>query len=319
MNKDEYSLKGSTEVIGQLVPTIEDKFGEIIDGFHRIKDDPSWKSFNFKALNVDTPFKLAIARLVVNTNRRIVNAKEKTRLLTQIYEEFRKEQGDYPPTEMIAKWLGRTERWVLEYLPDKFKDSKKSEAGRIGGQVSAERRSPELKTNQESAKVDTPEASMTTIGQREPITIKGKEFASGFEDEDWKAKAPKEPYQKGLSPSLSQNRQATYTPPHMRLMAELNRKGILYKSEEPKIREGEFTRDGKPKSYSLDIIVGDWLALEVEGDGSASIDNDERDEFFKGRGIHVVHIPNKCAEQFGYVIADLVSVLQMHRMEARAK
>jgi len=43
-------------------------------------------------------------------------------------------------TKEIAENLGMGTDWVLKYLPDKFKDQNKVEAGRVGGQVTQERK-----------------------------------------------------------------------------------------------------------------------------------------------------------------------------------
>lgn len=133
IEEEGYSLKASTNLIGQLNPILLDKHGNIIDGFHRKGEDSSWRTEVNK--EVDTPFKLALSRLIVNTNRRTVSREEKTQRLEEIYEEHNKELGYYPSAEYIAGKLGRSKKWVWEYLPERFKEPDKVKAGEASGKV----------------------------------------------------------------------------------------------------------------------------------------------------------------------------------------
>ena len=117
----------------------------------------------------------------------------------------------------------------------------------------------------------------------------------------------KKPYS-GYSMRLSERNVKTFKKAAIRVAAGLNAAGIGCELESPVLREGEFTSEGRQKFYSVDIAVKDagfeMVAIELEGRGSASKDDIERDEFLLGHGFAaVLHYPNgKRSED---VIADL--------------
>jgi hypothetical protein len=69
-NGQEYDLKASTRRIGQLYPVLKAADGEILDGLHRVKSDPSWKALVLP--NIRTSEEKIIARLIANFHRRTV-------------------------------------------------------------------------------------------------------------------------------------------------------------------------------------------------------------------------------------------------------
>jgi len=97
-------------------------------------------------------------------------------------------------------------------------------------------------------------------------------------------------------PRASEHRVSQYTPAHLALMQALSRRGIPYLSEQSFLRAGEMTRDGRPKSFTVDLLFPDpRLVVEVEGAGSASADHPARDAFFGSLGYRVLHIANRDA------------------------
>ncbi len=111
------------------------------------------------------------------------------------------------------------------------------------------------------------------------------------------------------SPRRSDNVKSSYTDAEMSLINHLGKAGIKYKTQEPYERPGEFNSEGKPKSYIIDVLVDeDHLGLEVEGRGTSS-DNPVRDQFFKERGITIVHLPNAMVLDYGDVVATLVALI----------
>jgi ParB-like chromosome segregation protein Spo0J len=74
-----------------------------------------------------------------NLQRENLTEEEKTSLVVFCIEKF-----GWKPKE-IAQKLGMSYSWVVKYLPDKFKDEQKAEAGTVGGLVSgASRREAEM-------------------------------------------------------------------------------------------------------------------------------------------------------------------------------
>lgn len=127
---EEYDLAKSMQKHGCLVPVITDAEGHVIDGFHRLKVDPDAPSV--KLDHVKTKAELAIARLVVNTHRRLPSAQEKTELLGEIAK-----QTGWKAKE-IAEALGMSYTWVVKYLPSEYKEPEKAEVGKVGGEAKAE-------------------------------------------------------------------------------------------------------------------------------------------------------------------------------------
>ena len=138
-----------------------------------------------------------------------------------------------------------------------------------------------------------------------------------------------QPYRKGLSETASAHRVATNTPSENKLQSLLSYIPGLdadYKYYEPIDREfrcpqcgiGRSDKEGvcgrcnsplKQSSYHPDAVVDHWLVLEVEGAGSASADNEERDAYLTSKGKTIVHIPNDCVAKYPAVIKQFVEVL----------
>jgi len=111
--KDEYSLKESAEGVGELVPVIKDAFGNVIDGFHRLRVDPNWPAI--RLTRIDDPVKLELARLAVNFCRRRVPKEE-----LQAKIEFLIRTGGLTPEE-IARKTGISLRTIYRYMPEELK------------------------------------------------------------------------------------------------------------------------------------------------------------------------------------------------------
>lgn len=72
---ENYDLKKSTTVIGQLYPVLVAKDGDVLDGVHRSQANRNWKRLTLQ--HIDTEEKKLIARLVANFHRRQVSKLEK--------------------------------------------------------------------------------------------------------------------------------------------------------------------------------------------------------------------------------------------------
>ena len=117
----------------------------------------------------------------------------------------------------------------------------------------------------------------------------------------------KKPYS-GYSMRLSEHNVKTFKKDAVRVAAGLNAAGIGCELEFLVLRKGELTSEKKPKFYSVDIAVKDArfekVAIELEGRGSASKDDLERDEYLLSHGFAaVLHYPN--SKRSEDVIADL--------------
>ncbi len=117
----EYALATSKEGLGELCPVLKDHFGNIIDGYHRKGENANWREETCDW--IDTPEKLEAARLAVNFARRDMAPEEIKERITHLVKSGLK-------VEEIAKLTGISERTVLKYMPQEFKDQKKVDAGR---------------------------------------------------------------------------------------------------------------------------------------------------------------------------------------------
>lgn len=115
-------LKLSSKRVGRLYPVILDLHGNIIDGLHRLEADPKWPKIRLSHIASDKD--RLVARLIANVCRRRVSAEEKSKMLEELGEAYVK-AGVKPGAEIarkISEETGMSFRWVMKYLPDKFKE-----------------------------------------------------------------------------------------------------------------------------------------------------------------------------------------------------
>jgi len=114
-------FRSSAENVGKLYPVLEDSHGNVIDGQHRLEADEDWPKIRLE--NVKTEKERVIIRLIGNVCRRSVPAQEKTDMLDKI-GSILVEEGFKPGeiAEKITEDTGMSYRWVVKYLPDKYKD-----------------------------------------------------------------------------------------------------------------------------------------------------------------------------------------------------
>jgi hypothetical protein len=127
---NEVYLKQTEKTVGQLLPVLVNKKGEIIDGKHRTKSNPRWK----KLVLPLNPLQTHIARLVINTQRRITDDNEYNDVAKLLQNtEKGKEPYLVKSGKTIAKRIeelsGIPSDTVLEHLDSKYKDPVKSVAG----------------------------------------------------------------------------------------------------------------------------------------------------------------------------------------------
>ena len=121
----EYDLKKS-EKIGQLYPVLVDAKGNVIDGFHRLKVDPKWRTE--KLPEIDTEEKLIVARCVANWHRRQVTREEKEEWINGLAGIYKKQglkvRSKSGRNEIMAKMMevtGLSDRAIGTYLKSEYK------------------------------------------------------------------------------------------------------------------------------------------------------------------------------------------------------
>jgi len=116
-----FDLRRSSERVGRLYPVLLDKYGNVIDGQHRLTTDENWPKI--KLGHIKTEEERLIARLISNVCRRAVPAREKREMLKKLGEIYFSE-GVKPGkiAYKIAEETGMSYRWVMKYLPNNLKE-----------------------------------------------------------------------------------------------------------------------------------------------------------------------------------------------------
>lgn len=115
-------LRLSSRWVGRLYPVLLDQQGNVIDGKHRLVVDENWPKMRLD--HVESEEDRLLVRLVSNVCRRKVSAAEKREILQELGEIYIR-MGVKPGMELACKISGRTGmsyRWVMKYLPDKYKE-----------------------------------------------------------------------------------------------------------------------------------------------------------------------------------------------------
>lgn len=285
------ALRKSKAAFRWLYPVLRAKDGSVVDGDHRLAADPSWKSITIA--EVDSEEKKALARIACNFVRREVSAEEKSEMLGAL---ARLGWG----VKKIAEETGLALRTLYKYLP--------AEAKKTTG-----------------PKGPREEIARRAISDHETIAKEASE---------------KIPYSKGISHSQREGLRSQFTPSQISLMNGLQEKGVLFLAEQlvpvekyrcPECRtqysEGNIPlpddrSKGRPcpndnviveqMRERCDILIntpyGFQATLEVEGEGSSSKGNEEREKLLLNEGIRTVHIPNRMADEYPIEIADMVKV-----------
>jgi hypothetical protein len=284
------ALRKSMQQLRDVYAVVVDTDGEILSGRHR--DAAGWTNRTV----VDTA-KLAetkgvpravmkeIVRTALNVQRK--PAKEETQeSLTRAARAFADAgvpRGDM--ANMLSEYFPYSRDYIRGLLPPDFKDEAKAEAGGRG-------RTKQL----DGAQMET--------GRSEPHSPKGAQHGGLVPQR-------KEPYSRGVSPAASSFAVKTFKEPAVRFAGFLKEAGVKDVELEAEFpREGELTQDGRPKFYSADIAArAAMVVVEVEGEGSASKDNPERDDFFARQGYIVVHASNQLVRDYGPEVAELIAPL----------
>jgi len=132
MSTEEYSIKDSTKSVGQLYPVLLSKEGLVIDGHHRLEDEPEWRTETLE--HIDTEEKIILARAISNWHRRQiprVDKEEWVNALARIYlaEGLKvsspRPDGSGAPLNEIANRIIETmsisRSSVMNYLHPKYK------------------------------------------------------------------------------------------------------------------------------------------------------------------------------------------------------
>lgn len=224
-----------------------------------------------------------------------------TKVLGEAARELEK-QGVQPGdiANRIVKDFGLSTSRVYRYLPNEFKMKEK--------QVSPGRpQSPVFTPKTEPVAGPTESAAGPGVAAPEKVEEQPKEQRQVPVRPGGPVEVhPREPISQG------QYNKKVDTPAEMHLRECYDRAHVPYRGSVPFEIVGEKTKDGKPKAYIVDFIVGldSPKGVEVEGEGSSSKDNPERDKYLKEHyGLDLAHLSNEHVMEYGDEIAAYTAVL----------
>ncbi len=138
------NLKRSREIVGELEEVLVTPDGEVIDGKHRLKAYPGWKT---RTVPVQDRKTLLLQRLHRNF-RRNVSREEVKKLLNEL-AIILKNEGT--PEELIAREIVKlspySESYTLSLLPKKYKQPKAVKAAEATYKVLYKEAKKEAKTS----------------------------------------------------------------------------------------------------------------------------------------------------------------------------
>ena len=120
------NLKASEQLAGQLQPVLRDRYGNIIDGNHRLTVNPNWRTEKLEWVKNEKD--RIIAKIHANYRRTVSKEelrKEFVRLADMLLRENRIDDLRNAPSA-IAKLVPYSERYVRELLPLKYKHTEYS-------------------------------------------------------------------------------------------------------------------------------------------------------------------------------------------------
>jgi len=289
-------LRRSREIIGEVAAVIIDYDGEVLAGRHR--KEAGWT----KEVNVDTrvlaekwgvtpAMAKEMVRLHTNIQRR-PSREETQATIVRMAEELESVgvERENVASELV-KYVPYDRQYVLELLPEKYKRPEKVRAGRESARVRSAEQPPTLRWDEEKGDyVEVPKKWVSEERHEEPVR-------------------PEEP--KRTPVSASEYIRPAYTEAELILEEYLAQLGIPYRTQVP-IPRGELTPDGKMKTYVVDVLVGNKLVVEVDGEAHDYEKDEERDEFLRSNGYVVEHFPNELVLKYPEFVARYVYM--MHRL-----
>jgi len=120
----EFNRRESTKTVGELYPVLLSKDGKVIDGFHRLEDNPDWKTETLQ--HIDSEEKLLLARAISNWHRREVPRSEKEEWINGLAKIYKEQGVAAPLAAKIASETGLAHRTIMDYLSDEYKDESKA-------------------------------------------------------------------------------------------------------------------------------------------------------------------------------------------------
>ena len=116
-----YDLGVSRRSVRELYPVLLDALGNVIDGFHRLRIDPGWRTETLG--HVLTPTQLVLTRIIANTHRRSISREEREEQINELARCLSEDEG-VPGEEILSTIADLTtfsERYVRGLLSSEYK------------------------------------------------------------------------------------------------------------------------------------------------------------------------------------------------------
>jgi very-short-patch-repair endonuclease len=124
---NQLSLKRSIHKVGQLYPILENQKGEILDGNHRIQDNPKGER---KTIQTQNRYEDLMIRGNAHYRRRVPQEETKQLILEMVQEAEKLGTSKLEVSKKLIEDLPYSEGYILSLLPSEFKETAKVEAGK---------------------------------------------------------------------------------------------------------------------------------------------------------------------------------------------
>ena len=120
MAEERYDLRESKKSVRELYPVLRNAHGNVIDGFHRLRVDPSWRTETLE--HIRSPTQLVLARIIANTHRRSVSREEREGQINELAKCLLDE--GVAKEDLVSSLVELTtfsDRYIRELLSDDYK------------------------------------------------------------------------------------------------------------------------------------------------------------------------------------------------------
>jgi hypothetical protein len=120
---ERYDLGESKRSVRELYPVLLDAHGNVIDGYHRLRADPGWRTETLE--HIKTPVQLVLARIIANTHRRSIGREEREEEINELARCLSEDEG--VPREALVPTIVElttfTDRYIRGLLSSDYKRS----------------------------------------------------------------------------------------------------------------------------------------------------------------------------------------------------
>lgn len=131
------SLSKSEQIVGQLYPVIVNQTGKVLDGNHRVEENPSWHK---KVVETKSRAEEILVRIHAHHRRRVSQEETKAMLLELAAGLEASGTECRTISAEITKLTPYSDRYIQMLLPEKYKQPEKVEAGKVAAQISEQKR-----------------------------------------------------------------------------------------------------------------------------------------------------------------------------------